>query len=42
VAVGAKEEGGGTVSLRRRDGSRITLAIDAAASMLSEEVAGRR
>ncbi len=42
AAVGPQEERGGTVSLRRRDGSRTTLAVDAAASMLRAEVDGRR
>jgi len=42
AAVGPQEERSGTVSLRRRDGSRTTLAVDSAASLLREDVDRRR
>lgn len=42
AAIGAMEARGGTVSLRRRDGSRTTLGVDAAASMLRDEVDSKR
>jgi threonyl-tRNA synthetase len=42
AAIGAMEARGGTVSLRRRDGNRTTLSVDAAVSMLRDEVDSKR